>query len=204
MKKEILLFDFDKTLTKEDTIVLLWKYAVMKKKVSQLFYYQKVVKASYKYMRKRNFKHFKNQICQILHYFSEKELIEFTDYVYNNYMLKDGLDYFNNLHRDYSMLVSASPITYLKYFKKYLDFDVIIGTELDKDFNLLGENNKSFEKVLRINKHLSDMNFEIDYEKSKAFSDSFSADRPMLELVKNRYLINSNKKIPGYTNLIWK
>ncbi|MBL7575608.1 Phosphoserine phosphatase [Peptoniphilus asaccharolyticus DSM 20463] len=202
--KKIALFDFDKTLTTEDTIILLWRYARDLKKTDRLEYANKILKGSFGYILKKDLKFFKNQICQVIHLFTEEELEQFADYVYENHMLKDGLKALKNLEVEYKMLVSASPQNYLKYFNKYLNFDVVIGTDLDKFCNILNENNKSYEKVRRINEHLKEKGFEIDYETSMCFSDSYSADRPMFEMVKNRYLINSRKKIEGYENLNWK
>lgn len=202
--KKIALFDFDKTLTTEDTIVLLWKYARILKKANSFEYINRIVKGSFGYAIERDLKFFKNQICQVIHLFTEEELEEFADYVYENHMLKDGLKILKELNVEYKMLVSASPYNYLKYFNKYLDFDVVMGTDLDKFCNIITQNNKSYEKVRRIDAHLKEKGFEIDYDSSMCFSDSYSADRPMFELVKNRYLINSKKRIAGYENLIWK
>ncbi|CDZ74615.1 HAD-superfamily hydrolase, subfamily IB [Peptoniphilus sp. ING2-D1G] len=204
MKKTIALFDFDKTLTDTDSIILIWQYALKNKKVDKLFYYKKLLMGSVGYLSKSNFKVFKSNICQVINYLSEDELKDFAKYVYENHMLSDGIKYLNSLSVDYKMLVSASPINYLKYFYEYLDFDVIIGTELDENCNLLKENNKSQEKVKVIKEHLSSKKIEIDYENSMAFSDSYKDDKPMLSLVKNRFLINSRVKDPEYTNLNWK
>lgn len=203
MKGKILLFDFDKTLTTDDTIVLFIKYFLKKKKLKYTSTIAFILKGGLKYLSSRDVKLLKNEVCRKFKYFSEDEFIEFVDYVYKNHMLKEGLDFLENEKRDLALLVSASPINYLKYFKKYLQFDEIIGTELDENFNVL-ENNKGVEKVRRIKSYLKDIDFEIDYDISMGFSDSYNADRPMLEMVKNRFLINSKKHIPEYNNLYWK
>ncbi|WP_019131894.1 HAD family hydrolase [Peptoniphilus obesi] len=204
MIKKIAFFDFDKTLTDQDTIILLWKFAMDKNMISKTYYYKMILSGGINYLKKFNFDDFKSSVCQIFHHFSEEDLEEFVDYVYKNHMLKDGLEFLSNLEVDYKMLVSASPINYLKYFNKYLDFDKIIGTKLDIYCNILDGNNKHNLKVKRIKEHLEEENIEIDYENSLAFSDSYNHDRPMLELVKNRFLINSRKKVSGYTNLYWQ
>lgn len=202
--KKVALFDFDKTLTTEDTIVLLWRYAIKIKKTDRFEYLNRIIKGSFGYMFERDKKLFKNQICQVIHLFTEEELQNFVDFVYENYMLKDGLETLKGLDVDYKMIVSASPYNYLKYFKKYIDVDVIMGTNLDMYCNILDENNKSVEKVRRINEYNKEHGIVIDYENSVCYSDSYTADRPMFELVKNRFLINSNKKVNGYENLMWK
>ncbi|MDO5041068.1 MAG: HAD family hydrolase [Peptoniphilus sp.] len=204
MKKTIALFDFDKTLTDTDSIILIWRYAIENKKVSKSFYYKKIIVGSAGYLFKSDFKIFKSSICQVINRFSEDDLKDFAKYVYENHMLKDGIEYLNSLSADYKMLVSASPINYLKYFYDYLDFDMIIGTELDENCNVLHENNKSYEKVRIIKEHLAQREIEIDYENSMAFSDSYKDDKPMLSMVKNRFLINSKIRDPQYVNLNWK
>ena len=204
MKRIIAIFDFDKTLTDKDTIILLWEYAIKNKKVSKFIFYRSIIQGSLNYLAGFKIKHFKSSICRVFRYLGEEDLEDFVNYVYESHMLEDGLEYLENIEADYFMLVSASPINYLKYFKSFLKFDVIIGTELDESFNIKGENNRSTEKVERILNHLSSKGIEIDYDNSSAFSDSYNHDRPMMELVKNRYLINSNKSVEGYKNLYWK
>lgn len=204
MKKKVFLFDFDKTLTDEDSIFLLWKYAIKNKKVTRFFYYRNMLAGGIKYLGSKDFRDIKNRMCMVLNYLTDEDLELFVDYLYNNHILKEGEEYFNNLEDGYKMLVSASPTNYLKYVKKYFDFDVIMGTDLDVNFKIMGKNNKHQEKVRRINEYLKDIEIEIDYENSSGFSDSYSDDKPMLEMVKNRYLINSDKDIEGYNNLTWK
>ncbi len=206
MKKKVILFDFDKTLTDEDSIFLLWKYAFSKKKTNIFVFGFKMIKGFFKYLfTGLNFIMIKNEMCSVLKYFNEDELEEFVDYIYKNHILQDGVDYFKTFDDDsYKMLVSASPINYLKYLDKYFDFDMIMGTNLNKEYQVVGKNNKSSEKVRRIRNHLREKDISIEYEISLAFSDSFKDDRPMLQLVKNRYLINSDIEKKGFNNLNWK
>lgn len=206
MNKKVILFDFDKTLTDEDSIFLLWKYAFSKKKTNIFVFGFKMIKGFFKYLfTGLNFIMIKNEMCSVLKYFNEDELEEFVDYIYKNHILQDGVDYFKTFDDDsYKMLVSASPINYLKYLDKYFDFDMIMGTNLNKEYQVVGKNNKSSEKVRRIRNHLREKDISIEYEISLAFSDSFKDDRPMLQLVKNRYLINSDIQKKGFNNLNWK
>ncbi|RVU54318.1 HAD family hydrolase [Anaerosphaera multitolerans] len=204
MKTRVFLFDFDKTLTDEDSIFLLWEYAIKMKRISRFYYIGKMILGAFKYIFSLgNFKYMKTEMCSVLKYLSEEDLKNFVDYIYENHILKEGEVYFNNLGEGYKMLVSASPINYLKYITKYLNFDVVIGTELDENFKLVGENNKHRAKVKRIQEHLGKVGIEIDYEISEGYSDSYSADRPMLEMVNHRYLINSKVREEGYKNLSW-
>ena len=43
MIKKIAFFDFDKTLTDQDTIILLWKFAMDKNKISKTYYYKMIL-----------------------------------------------------------------------------------------------------------------------------------------------------------------
>ena len=154
MKKKVILFDFDKTLTDEDSIFLLWKYAFSKKKTNIFVFGFKMIKGFFKYL-------------------NEDELEEFVDYIYKNHILQDGVDYFKTFDDDsYKMLVSASPINYLKYLDKYFDFDMIMGTNLNKEYQVVGKNNKSSEKVRRIRNHLREKDISIEYEISLDISFS--------------------------------
>ncbi|WBW49584.1 HAD family hydrolase [Peptoniphilus equinus] len=199
------LFDFDKTLTTEDTMAILWRYFFRtKRRRDVLSCVGGVARGGLSYIHKGDFNAFKGDMVQILRHFSEGELEAFADYVYGNHMLHDGVAALKALDVEYKMLVSASPINYLKYFAKYLDFDVIIGTDLDSYYRIEGTNNKGYEKVRRIQAHLKSKGLTIDYDRSMAFSDSYKADRPMLELVANRYLINSKVQKPGYDHLTWR
>ncbi len=103
----------------------------------------------------------------------------------------------------YLMLVSASVDNYLTYVKDCLPFDHIIGTVIDEDYKLVGENNRHEQKVNNILAHLSEKNMAIDYDNSLSYSDSLSADRPMMELTRYRYLINNPVKAEGYLHLEW-
>lgn len=206
MEQKIILFDFDKTLTDDDSIILLWKYAFSKKKTNRLIFALRMIRGFFKYIFSLgDFIMLKNELCSVLKLFNEEELEEFVDYLYENHIFKDGIDHFKTLDKKaYKMLVSASPTNYLIYLKKYFDFDSIIGTDLDDDFKVLGQNNKSSAKVKKIRADLKEHDFTIDYENSSAYSDSYKDDRPMLNLVKHRYLINSDIEKDGYENLSWK
>lgn len=206
MKKKVYLFDFDKTLTDKDSIFLLWKYAFKINKISRIEFVFKMVLGVLKYIFKgMDFREIKNVMTSVLACFSDNELKIFVKYIYEHHTLKDGVDFVERIDKDaYKMLVSASPINYLKYLDSYFDFDIIMGTNLDNNFKLVGKNNKSVEKVRRIKEHLKEKNIEIDYENSFAFSDSYKNDKPMLKMVKNRYLINSKVREDGFCNLEWE
>ena len=100
-------------------------------------------------------------------------------------------------------MVSASPEYYLLEVLNILPFDHVIGTKTTKDFVMTGKNNRQEEKVRRILLFLEEENMKIDYDNSCTFSDSYTADHYMMELTKNRYLINSSHQKEGYHHFTW-
>lgn len=89
-------------------------------------------------------------------------------------------------------ICSASIEGYLRFCD--LPVDGILGTKTEiingkYTSKMIGENCKNEEKVLRLEALIKDLNLEIDYENSYAYSDSYH-DIPMLKMVKNRIKIN--------------
>ena len=89
-------------------------------------------------------------------------------------------------------ICSASIEGYLRFCD--LPVDGILGTKT-KIVNgkytsrMIGKNCKNAEKVVRLNIVLKQLDLEIDYDNSYAYSDSLH-DIPMLKMVKNRIRIN--------------
>ncbi len=206
--KKLILFDFDKTITKMDSVVILIKYYLPKKlwiiipwiiRLLKFFIIDSV------FFTKMNAKNLKNVLLYPLNFFSEDELREFIKYLNENYIIEDArkkVESFNK-SENFLMLVSASSESYLKFLYDYFPFDVIMGTRVNEKNEIIGENNRHEEKVRRILEYIKENNLELDFENGEGYSDSYSADSPMLELVGNRYLINSEVKKEGYTNLSW-
>ena len=89
-------------------------------------------------------------------------------------------------------ICSASIEGYLRFCE--LPVDGILGTKTQiingrYTSKMIGKNCKNEEKVLRLNNIINELNLEIDYENSYAYSDSIH-DIPMLKMVKNRIKIN--------------
>ncbi|MET3617040.1 HAD superfamily phosphoserine phosphatase-like hydrolase [Peptoniphilus olsenii] len=206
MKKQVILYDFDKTLIDSESIILLWKYALQKRRISYLQIPIKALSGSFDYLTKRDFKYVKNSMVSVLKYLSENDLRDFVlNYLYPNHFYVDGKNEFAKHDKNaIKILCSASATNYLKYVGEIYDFDHIIGTNLDHEFRVESENNKRKVKVNNIKEYLILNKYEIDYENSRAYSDSFKDDRYMLELVKNRFLINSDIIKKGYENLTWR
>lgn len=74
------------------------------------------------------------------------------------YAFKEAIDEIHRLKEEgyYIMLVSASVENYLVYVKDCLPFDHIIGTVIDEDYKLVGENNRHEQKVSNILAHFQE------------------------------------------------
>lgn len=205
MKRKLALYDFDKTLVNCESIVELYKYGLKNKKINILNTFGGLASAYIKAKVKSDFDIMKTQMVSIIKYFSEDELKSFvTDYLYPKFFFEEFEDNFNSYDKDtIKILCSASASPYLKYVKELYDFDYIIGTELDENYNLTSGNNKKDIKVKNIKRLLDKKDIDIDYENSSAYSDSYKDDKYMLRLVKNRFLINSKVNKKGYYNLNW-
>ncbi|MDO5712851.1 MAG: HAD family hydrolase [Tissierellia bacterium] len=207
MERKVALFDFDKTLIDQDSIFLLWKYAIRKHPLYLFFFLRKLFPKLFLWIFSRfNFTHIKNGLLSIFHKLEKEELEEFVYEVLPLHFFPEGLKTIEDLKKDgyILFLVSASPEIYLEYIKNILPFHYIMGTKTNKEFQMIGKNNRQEEKVRRIHECCKENNIKIDYENSISFSDSYHADHPMMELTKNRYLINSNFKKEGYKHFSWK
>lgn len=205
MKKKLALYDFDKTVVDCESIVELYKYGLKHKKINIFKTFGGLTSAYIKSKVKSDFDIMKTQMVSIIKYFSEDELKSFvTDYLYPKFFFEEFEDNFNSHDKDtIKILCSASATSYLKYVKELYDFDYIIGTELDENYNLTSGNNKKDIKVKNIKRLLDKNDISIDYDNSSAYSDSYKDDKYMLRLVKNRFLINSKVNKKGYYNLNW-
>lgn len=206
MKQKIALFDFDRTVISKDSIFILYDVTARKIPGFRAKLYKELVTGSLFRSPKAVKKNVKNSFLSMLSYYTDDEIKAFVYEDVMAYAFKEAVDEIYALKAAgyYLLLVSASVEDYLKYVADVLPFDHIIGTKTDEDFEMVGDNNKHAKKVDNILAHLTEKGMEIDYENSVAYSDSLAADRPMMELVKTRYLINNKTDAEGYLHLNWK
>ena len=193
------IFDFDKTLTKRDSIFNLLGYTFRKYPVSYTAVFLKTLFIALAFYNLRI--RIKQSVLSILKFLTEDDLKAFIKDLYENEILKDGEEEVKKLKEEgyFLILNSASPEAYLKYITQYLPFDIVMGTRVSKNIKIK-ENNRGDAKVKRMREEIKDFdNLDI----VKTYSDSYTADKPILELAKEKYLINSNRKIEGYDNLWW-
>lgn len=206
MKQKIALFDFDRTVISKDSIFILYDVTARKIPGFRAKLYKELVAGSLLRSPKTVKKNVKNSFLSMLSYYTEDEIKAFVYDDVMAYAFKEAVDEIYALKAAgyYLLLVSASVEDYLKYVADVLPFDHIIGTKTGEAFEMVGDNNKHAKKVDNILAHLTEKNMEIDYENSVAYSDSLAADRPMMELVKTRYLINNKTDAEGYLHLNWQ
>lgn len=205
MKRKVALYDFDKTIVNCESIVELYKYAIKNKKINIFKSLWNLALAYIKSKVNSDFEIMKNQMVSVIKYLTEDDLQDFvTNYLYPKFFFKEFEDEFSS-YDEYTIkiLCSASATNYLIYVGKLFTFDYIIGTDLDNDYKLYRGNNKKDTKVKNIKEILERDGYEIDYENSLAYSDSYKDDKYMLRMVKNRFLINSKVNKNGYVNLSW-
>lgn len=205
MKRKVALYDFDKTIVNCESIVELYKYAIKNKKINIFKSLWNLTLAYIKSKINSDFEIMKNQMVSVIKYLTEDELQDFvTNYLYPKFFFKEFEDEFSS-YDEYTIkiLCSASATNYLIYVGELFSFDYIIGTDLDNDYKLYRGNNKKDTKVKNIKEILERDGYEIDYENSLAYSDSYKDDKYMLRMVKNRFLINSKVNKKGYVNLSW-
>lgn len=204
MLKTFALFDFDGTLIAGDSILLFMRYAWRKKLCSAvdllrflaaggLFTFRMISPIRAKEMG--------------LHFLKGKERAQYSaiaeDFcktVLVPRVYPKGLEAVN-LHRKAGhtvLLVSASPAFYLEPLKALLGFTEVIGTRFSSDVDgrftdeIVGQNCRGEQKVVRIQEYLSKTGTEIDPESSCAYGDS-PHDLPMLSLCENIFIVNPSK-----------
>lgn len=193
------IFDFDRTLTKRDSIFNLLGYTFRTHPLRYMLVFLKTLLIALTFY---NFLiRIKQSVLSILKFLTEDELKAFIKDIYENEILRDGEEEVKRLKEEgyFLILNSASPEVYLKYIKEYMPFDVVIGTRVTENIKI-NENNRGEVKVKRMREDIKDFD---TFDIVKTYSDSYTADKPILELAKEKYLINSKRKIEGYENLWW-
>ncbi len=212
--EKLAIFDVDYTLTKKETSIELFKYA-LKKNPKNIIYIPRAVFSGLLYvMGIYNEKQSKETFLKFIDGIEEKEMEKLIKGFYRDRLSKiiyqDAITMMKKLKSDgYKIyLISASPEFYLKELYNLAIVDRIIGTRYIctggyHSKSMEGENCKGEEKVKRLMEDLKIENVEVDFKSSYMFSDSLS-DKPLFDLVGKAYLINYKKKHDTIEILRWK
>lgn len=209
---KLAIFDVDHTLTKKETLMEFYKFLLLKEKKSIGHIPIALLSGILYGVKIHDEKETKQMFLKFLKGKTKKELDSLSEDFFNskikNILYKDGIDKVKDFKKSgYKIiLTSASPEIYIKKFRNILDIDYIYGTRLEfkneiYTGNIKGLNNKGFEKINRLLPFLDENN--VDLKNSYMFSDSM-ADKPLLELVGNPYLINYKKEKAEYPVLRWR
>lgn len=213
---KLAIFDVDLTLTSKDTFIEFYKF-LCKKDKRFLLYLDKVLYSGLMYgLNLYDERRSKEKYLSFLNGMDFNIVDELgKDFFENNILkkllYKDGILEMEKCKQlGYRViLISASPEFYLNNFNEMYCVDYVLGTKYEvKDgvytAKMLGENNKGQEKVIRLHEFLDKNNMsDVEYENSRMYSDSLN-DLPLFNLVGNRFLINSRRKIENILNLYWK
>jgi HAD superfamily phosphoserine phosphatase-like hydrolase len=187
---KVLLLDIDKTIINTDSMMLFVLYSMKYNKLNILRAPLVLIATILYHLHLMPIETTKSIVYKPINSMSKEDINYFMD----NVVMKHKNDELFEIITKYQKLnykiimVTASIETYMIYFKEKGYTDELFGTRYNN--KVIGKNCKYTEKVER----LKDLNLNIDFENSFAYSDSLT-DLPMLDLVKNKFqVVYQNKK----------
>ena len=206
MKKNLIVYDFDKTIYSGETGVdfsvfylkkyplksILFLIAYFRYLVLYLLKIVNLAKVKEKYFKFLE-SHTKQEIQDLIDEFWESKKDEIYPWV------KEELQK-NKKEADFVIVTSASPLFLIEKFLISIGFDVVFGTKFVGDnqkrfvAQINGKNNKGEEKVKKLNRWAKKNNYE--YEIVKFYSDSL-ADKPLYDIAKQKFWIKKGKISSG-------
>ncbi|WP_297634285.1 HAD-IB family hydrolase [uncultured Clostridium sp.] len=202
--KKLAIFDIDFTITRKETLMQFFKYAIDKDKKNLKFLPRAIFSGMMYGLKVYDERKVKESFLKFIDGIEEKDLEEVTKGFYKDklekILYKDAIDMIRKLKGEGFdvYLISASPEFYINQFYNIKEVDHIIGTRFkfqEGKFlrEMEGANCKGEEKVKRLKSYLKENKIDVDFKESYMFSDSLS-DKPLLDLVGKPYLINFKKK----------
>ena len=212
MRRKLALFDFDGTMVKGDSIAGLVRFMYKSGKMSgqeMLVAISNTIKWK---LKKMPVNAVKTQALSPLNRMTKEESESFLKrFVVEKLaprLYQDAVDAMQAHHEngDLVLLVSASPLCYLKYLKDILPVTDIIATQTDKTYQVIN-NVVREEKNKQILAWLSEKQVDADFEASFAYGDSRN-DRNMLSMVGHPHLCNphanARKQAPHIPVMTWR
>ena len=221
MRKTFALFDFDGTLIRGDSILLLLRYA-RRKKLLRASAMPGILWAGVRYGLK---------LCsavqskeRALAFLAGKNAVDVDALVGDFYrdvleprLRPQGMEAIAR-HRAEGhevLLISASSSFYLEPLRAKLGLTDIIGTRFDRDASgtftgrVCGDNCRGVQKALRLAEYLAAKGERLDYDTSTAYGDSYG-DLPMLRQCAHKVAVNPKRKLwkalrglDGVTRVTW-
>lgn len=187
------VYDFDGTIYDGDSTIDFLLFLIKKKK-KLIIYIPKFIFNYIKYKFKlTNKEKLKEVFFSILKFFDniDELLLEFWEK--NESKIKDFFK--EKKEHDNDIIASASPEFLLKPIAKKYNVKKLFGSQIDKKTGTFsGLNCHGREKINRINKTYTDA---IIYE---MYSDDIKADKPLLDLAQNSYIVKKDIIIPYIKN----
>lgn len=196
---KVKIYDFDKTLAQGDSIMSLIEYAKAHKIASKPAIYWRLFLASLNFLRGFKIDRFKSFAAWLVNKFSDEDLEKYVAWHLEIYGFQNLIDEI----REYgytTILCSASLERYVKIIARDLGFDYCIATHHDEK-KILGINNAKEEKLVRLNELFARENIEVDYENSKAYTDSVKNDKWMCSPCKSKFVVNDQASHQGFINI---
>lgn len=184
-KNNMNIYDFDKTIYKNDSSIDFYKFCIKKNRkvlliLPKFFIY--IVLYSIKIIEKERLK---SCFFSFVKYFNDIESVAYKFWEEKKYELKD---FYINQQKKSDIIISASPEFLLKPVSKKYGFKLIATKHNLKTGELIGKNCYGEEKVKRLN--------EIGITTCNQFySDSFS-DSPLSKIASKAFIVDGNEITP--------
>ncbi len=206
MRKNIIVYDFDKTIYGGESGTNFFTYYAGKHPLNAFIFALTYIKEIFLYLiRVTDLKCLKERFYIFLEKHNREEIQEIIDGFWEKYRreiyswTKQELEE-NRKEAELVIVTSATPLFLIDKFVKELGYDIVFGTEFEGDkgekfiSRIEGENNKGEEKVKKLNRWA--MENGIEYKITKFYSDSL-ADKPLFDISEKKYWIRNGKKIEG-------
>ena len=200
------LFDFDGTLIRGDSIILLCLYARRRGLVSARYMLRALYAGARYALGLLAAERAKERALRFLAGRPKAEVDQIADDFYRTVLAPrlrpEGVAAVraHTAAGHKTLLVSASSAFYLEPVRNALGFDDVIATRWDTDArgvltgHVCGDNCRGVQKALRLAEYLAAKGDRLDYETSAAYGDSYG-DLPMLRLCAHRVAVNPKARL---------
>lgn len=196
MDNRFIIFDFDETLYRKDSLLTFHKFCVRHNPLLLCWLPLQLLGYILHAVKIISTQQFKNIYLLFLAFVSEdsirRKAIKFWEEEYPKNFNQALLSVLNN-SSDRIVIITASPVLYIQPLLSKLPSLTLLGTNLKKEngfYCINGKNCKGEEKVIRFQQE-----FGNDFVVTRSYSDSLS-DAPILELAQEPYIVKEDNITP--------